>query len=87
MISLSGIVTFKKALSLQEIAKQIPLKQLLIETDSPYLAPQKERGKINEPSFVVQTAAFLADLKNISLEQLAKQTSTNAYYLFKIKNN
>lgn len=84
MISLSGIVTFKKSIELQEIAKQIPLNQLLIETDTPYLAPQLHRGKINEPSFLTETAHFIASLKKISLEELASVTSLNARKLFSI---
>ncbi len=85
MLSLSGIVTFKKSLELQEIARQVPLKQLLIETDTPYLAPQKYRGKINEPAFLVETAAFIASLKQISIEELAQVTTHNAQRLFNFK--
>jgi TatD DNase family protein len=82
MLSLSGIVTFKKSTELQEVAKQIPLHQLLIETDTPYLAPQKHRGKQNEPSFLVQTAHFVASLRNIAFEELAEATADNARRLF-----
>lgn len=82
MLSLSGIVTFKKSQALQELAKEVPLNQLLIETDSPYLAPQKHRGKTNEPAFVVETANFIADLKQIAVEELAAVTRQNAYCLF-----
>lgn len=84
MLSLSGIVTFKKSLELQEIAKHIPLEQLLIETDAPYLAPQKYRGQTNEPAFVVETAQFIANLRQIPVEILAKTTSQNAKRLFAI---
>jgi len=83
MLSLSGIVTFKKSLELQEVAKQVPLQQLLIETDTPYLAPQKERGKQNEPAFLVETARFIAALKQISFEELAEVTGENACRFFK----
>lgn len=84
MLSLSGIVTFKKSLELQEVAKNVPLSQLLIETDAPYLAPQSHRGKPNEPAFLAETASFLAQLKGISFEELAHATSQNAQRLFKI---
>lgn len=84
MISLSGIVTFKKSQALQEIAKEIPLDQLLIETDAPYLAPQLYRGKKNEPAYLLHTAKYIADLKKISLEELASFTTANACKLFRI---
>lgn len=84
MLSLSGIVTFKKSVELQEVAKLVPLDQLLIETDSPYLAPQKHRGKQNEPAFLIETAAYIAALKHISLEELAHATTKNAQQLFNI---
>lgn len=81
-ISISGIVTFKSARDLQETAKNIPLDRLLIETDAPYLAPVPMRGKVCEPAFVRHTAQFLADLKGISLEELADKTSDNFFSLF-----
>lgn len=84
MLSLSGIVTFKKSLELQEVAKQVPLEQLLIETDTPYLAPQKHRSKQNEPAFLVETAHFIASLKQISFEELAETTRFNASQLFRL---
>ena len=84
MLSLSGIVTFKKSLELQEIAKMIPLDQLLIETDTPYLAPQRHRGKQNEPAFVLEIAHFLASLKQISFEEVAEATRLNASRFFKL---
>lgn len=84
MLSLSGIVTFKKSQELQEVAKMVPLSQLLIETDTPYLAPQKHRGKMNEPSFLVETAAFIASLRGISLESIAEITAANTKRLFNI---
>lgn len=82
-ISLSGILTFKNATELQDIAKTIPEDRLLIETDSPFLAPVPHRGKTCEPAFVVSTAQFLADLKNISVEQLAKMSTDNFFNLFR----
>lgn len=84
MLSLSGIVTFKKSLELQEIAKMIPLDQLLIETDTPYLAPQRHRGKQNEPAFVLEIAHFIASLKQISFEEVAEATRLNASRFFKL---
>ena len=87
MLSLSGIVTFKKSLALQEVAKQIPLSQLLIETDAPYLAPQSHRGKQNEPAFLVETAQWVASLKGISFEELAQATAINAARLFNVNSS
>lgn len=82
-ISFSGIVTFKNALALQDIAKQLPMDRMLIETDSPYLAPQPLRGKPNEPAYVRHTAEYIATLKNLSLEDFAEQTTHNFFTLFK----
>lgn len=82
MLSLSGIVTFKKSNELQEVARDVPLEQLLIETDTPYLAPRKHRGKQNEPAFLVETAHFIADLQKIPFEEFAKATAGNARRLF-----
>lgn len=81
-ISLSGIVTFKNAKDLQEIAQTIPDDRLLIETDSPFLAPVPHRGRTCEPAFVSDTARFLAELKNIEIESLAAQTTNNFFRLF-----
>ncbi|MGB3810994.1 MAG: TatD family hydrolase [Parvibaculum sp.] len=81
-ISMSGILTFKSAAELQETARGIPLDRLLVETDSPYLAPIPKRGKRNEPSFVVHTAAKLAELKGVSADTLARTTSENFLRLF-----
>jgi TatD DNase family protein len=81
-ISLSGIVTFKNATDLRETAKAIPLDRLLIETDAPYLAPVPMRGKPNEPSYVVHTARFVAELKGVAPEALAKATTANFFRLF-----
>jgi TatD DNase family protein len=81
-VSMSGIVTFKNAKDLQETAKAIPLERLLIETDSPFLAPVPHRGKPCEPAFVADTARFLAELRGESLEELAAATSANFHRLF-----
>ncbi len=83
-ISFSGIVTFKNARELQEVARAVPLERMLIETDSPYLAPVPFRGKTNEPGFVRHVGEFLADLKGVPLEQLAAATTENFFNLFKI---
>jgi len=85
-ISLSGIVTFKKAVELQAVAKQIPLSRLLIETDSPYLAPVPMRGKQNEPAYVYYVAKFLAELRGESLETITQATTQNFYDLFQIRH-
>jgi TatD DNase family protein len=81
-ISLSGIVTFKNARDLQETARAIPLDRLLVETDSPFLAPVPHRGKTCEPAFVADTAAFVADLRGESPETLADATTANFFRLF-----
>ncbi len=85
MLSLSGIVTFKKSLDLHEVAKWVPIENLLIETDAPYLSPQSKRGKTNEPSFLPETCAFIANLKGLSFETLANMTSQNAMNFFRLK--
>jgi TatD DNase family protein len=81
-ISISGIVTFKNARALQETARRLPLEKLLIETDSPFLAPVPHRGRPCEPAFVADTARFLADLRGDPLETLAAATSRNFFALF-----
>ena len=81
-ISLSGIVTFKKAEDLRETAKRVPLDRLLVETDSPYLAPVPKRGKRNEPAFVAHTAACVAELHGLTPEDLAAKTTENFFRLF-----
>ncbi len=81
-ISISGIVTFRNADALREVARQIPADRLLVETDSPYLAPVPYRGKANLPQYVHEVAAFLAGLRGVSLEQLAEQTTANFCRLF-----
>jgi TatD DNase family protein len=81
-ISFSGIVTFKSAKDLQVVAMAVPLDRMLIETDSPYLAPVPHRGKVNEPGLVRHVAEFLANLKGLPLEQVAQQTTENFFKLF-----
>lgn len=81
-ISISGIVTFKNAKSLQEVAKSVPQDRLLVETDSPFLAPVPHRGKKCEPGFVRDTAEFVAGLRVESLEELAAYTTRNFFSLF-----
>jgi len=82
-ISFSGIVTFKNARELQAVAAEVPLDRVLIETDSPYLAPVPMRGKVNEPSFVPHVAAKIAALKGLEMEQVAETTTRNTMRLFK----
>ena len=82
LISFAGNVTFKKAENLRDAARVVPLDKLLVETDCPFLTPEPYRGKRNEPSFVVHTAKFLADLHGIEFETLAKQTTQNFFDVF-----
>ncbi|MCP9223252.1 TatD family hydrolase [Erythrobacter sp. LQ02-29] len=81
-ISLSGIVTFKNAKDLQEVAKGVPADRLLVETDSPFLAPVPNRGKTCEPAFVRDTATFVAELRGVPLDGLAETTTANFHRLF-----
>lgn len=81
-ISISGIVTFKNAADLREVVRQVPLERLLIETDSPYLAPVPYRGKTNQPAFVKYVAEEIAKIKGISLEEVAQTTTNNFFRLF-----
>ena len=82
-ISISGIVTFKNAATVQEVAKKIPLDRLLVETDSPYLAPVPYRGKPNEPAYVKHTAEYIAALRCITFDELQAATTANFFTLFK----
>jgi TatD DNase family protein len=82
-ISLSGILTFKKATDLQAIARELPADRILVETDAPYLAPAPHRGHRNEPAYVADTAAFLASLRGVTPETIARQTTENFYRLFR----
>ena len=81
-ISFSGIITFKNAEDLRSVARDVPLDRVMVETDSPYLAPVPVRGKCNEPSYVTHTASCLADLHGRSLEQISNITTDNAHALF-----
>jgi len=83
-ISFSGIVTFKNATELKNVAKKVPLDRILVETDSPYLAPVPHRGKRNEPSYVRHVAEYLAQLRGISLTELAASTTENFQRLFRV---
>lgn len=84
-ISFSGIITFKNAETIREVAKFVPLDRILVETDSPYLAPVPYRGKENQPAYVREVANYLSILKGISLETLAQHTTNNFHQLFKYK--
>ncbi|OIR03062.1 putative deoxyribonuclease YcfH [mine drainage metagenome] len=81
-ISFSGIVTFRNAQALKEVARMLPLERVLIETDAPYLAPTPHRGKINEPAYVLHVAREIAALRGISLEELALASTQNFFRLF-----
>ncbi len=81
-ISASGVVTFKKSRDLAETFKQIPSDRILVETDSPYLAPEPLRGKPNEPSFIIHTVKFLSNLKNVSYNDFSMTTTQNFFNLF-----
>lgn len=81
-ISFSGILTFKNASQIKDVAASIPLERLLIETDSPYLAPVPHRGKLNEPSFVPHVATEVARLRNLSIDEVAKASTDNFFRLF-----
>lgn len=81
-LSFSGIVTFKKATAIQDVAAWAPLDRILVETDSPYLAPIPYRGKVNEPAYVVHTARFVGQLRGLSLDEVAAATTENARTLF-----
>ena len=81
-VSFSGILTFKTGAPLREIAAELPADRILVETDAPYLAPGKMRGKRNEPAFVVETARVLAEARGVSYEEIARQTTENFHRLF-----
>lgn len=85
-LSFSGIVTFKSATDQQEVARRAPMDRILIETDSPYLAPVPLRGKRNEPSFVPHVANYLAQLRGMTVEEVAQQTTQNALRFFQLEN-
>jgi TatD DNase family protein len=81
-IGFTGILTFKKSDALRALAAELPEDRILVETDAPYLAPGKFRGKRNEPSYVVETAKVLADVRGVSLEEMSRQTTENFFRLF-----
>lgn len=81
-IGFTGILTFKKSDALRALAAELPKDRILVETDAPYLAPGKFRGKRNEPSYVVETAKVLADTRGVSLEEISRQTTENFFRLF-----
>ncbi|WP_207694565.1 TatD family hydrolase [Enterococcus sp. DIV0212c] len=83
-ISLSGVVTFKKAWEVQEVAKVVPLDRLLVETDAPYLAPVPYRGKRNEPGYTRYVVEKIAELREVPFEEIAQQTTKNAHRLFRL---
>jgi TatD DNase family protein len=85
-ISFSGIVTFKNALAIKDVARRVPLERMLIETDSPYLAPVPFRGKLNQPAYVRHVAEEIARLRGITVEAVAAATSANFFQLFGIRN-
>lgn len=81
-VSFSGIITFKKSEDLRDVVRRTPLDRILVETDSPYLAPVPKRGKRNEPAFVVHTAQMVAELKGVSYEDICRRTTENFFSLF-----
>ena len=83
-VSFSGVVTFKKALDVQEAATIVPMDKLLVETDAPYLAPMPYRGKRNEPGYTRYVVEKIAELRNLPMEEIAQQTPENAHRLFRI---
>ncbi len=85
-LSISGIVTFKKSEALREVVKYVPLDRLLIETDTPYLAPQSKRGHLNEPGFIVETAQCIAQVLGTSIEEVTEATAVNAERFFLFQN-
>jgi TatD DNase family protein len=82
-ISISGIVTFKNAVEIQQVAKKVPIERLLIETDSPYLAPNPYRGKPNEPAYVRHVAQYIAELRGMTIDDFAEKTTENFFRLFR----
>jgi TatD DNase family protein len=81
-ISFTGIITFKNSQNLRDLAAELPADRIMVETDAPYLAPGKHRGKRNEPSFVVDTAKVLAETRGVTLEEISRQTTENFFRLF-----
>ena len=86
-VSIPGVVTFKKAETLQEVVAQVPLNRLILETDGPFLAPEPRRGKRNEPALLLFTAKKVAELRGVSLSEIAQVTTANAEQLFRLPIN
>lgn len=86
-LSFTGLITFTKNRNTYEVIQEVPLERILIETDCPYMTPEPYRGKRNEPSYVIEVAKKIAEIKKIPLEQVAEETSKNAIELFRLKNN
>jgi TatD DNase family protein len=86
-ISFSGIITFDNALALRNVARNVPLERLLIETDSPWLTPVPYRGKNNEPQYVVEVARCLADVHGLDIAEIARITTQNFRRLFKLESD
>ena len=84
MISFAGNMTFPKAQPIRDAAKEVPLERMLIETDSPFLAPVPHRGKRNEPAFVKEVARQLGEIRGLSTEDVGRQTASNFYNFFKL---
>ncbi|MGE5723839.1 MAG: TatD family hydrolase, partial [Acidobacteriota bacterium] len=87
MISFAGNVTFAKARNIRDAAREVPLDRMLIETDSPFLAPVPHRGKRNEPAFVLEVAWQIAELRGLSREQVGERTTQNFYNFFKLHSS
>ena len=81
-VSFTGIITFKNSQNVRDVAAEIPLDRIMIETDAPFLAPGKYRGKRNEPSFVTETAKALAELRGLSFDEISRQTTENFFRFF-----
>jgi TatD DNase family protein len=81
-ISFTGILTFKKSEALRELAAELPADRIMVETDAPYLAPGKFRGKRNEPAYVVEVAKVLAETRGVALDEISRQTTDNFFRLF-----
>jgi TatD DNase family protein len=81
-ISFTGILTFKKSEALRTLAAELPADRIMVETDAPYLAPGKHRGRRNEPSYVVEVARVLAEARGVSFEEISRQTTENFFRLF-----
>jgi TatD DNase family protein len=81
-ISFTGILTFKSSADLRKIAAELPADRILVETDAPYLAPGKLRGKRNEPAYVIETAKVLAETRGVAFDEIARQTTENFFRLF-----